>query len=60
MTTPLPGERRSGLETLSTETLLLLYERMLGPLDPAAKRRMLHTARARGWDRTPDVTRLAA
>jgi len=63
--TPLRTNTRSRsqgsvVETLTTLRLLMLHERTFGPLEPAAKRRMIETARAHSWDRSWDVDRLAA
>jgi hypothetical protein len=40
-----------GLDALSTESLLVVYERLFGALEQKARRRIVATARARGWDR---------
>ena len=41
----------SGLEWWSTEHLLIVYERLFGPLEPKGKQRILEAARTRSWDR---------
>ena len=40
-----------GLEDWPTENLLVVYERLFGALEQKARRRIVETARARGWDR---------
>jgi hypothetical protein len=47
------------IETLTTEQLLAVHERLFAPLDPVGRARMLATARVSGWDRDWD-DRLAA
>ena len=54
------GERRVSLETLRMEQVLALHERMFGPLDRRAKRRMQQTAEDLGWEPTGHEIGLAA
>jgi hypothetical protein len=61
------GKRRSGserrrridLDASSTEEVLRIYERVIGPLAPQSKRRMVKEARLRGWDRSWSDVELA-
>ena len=43
-----------GLEHLTTEQILVIYERMFGRLDPIGRGRILATASVHGWDRSWD------
>jgi hypothetical protein len=47
-------------ETLSTEELLELHERLCAPLDPAARCRIVDAASRHGRDRRRELDRLAA
>jgi hypothetical protein len=40
----------TGIERWQTEQLLAAYERVFGALDRKTRRRIVETARARGWD----------
>jgi len=42
----------SGLAWWRTEHLLIVYERLFGPLELKSKQRIIETARTHGWDRT--------
>ena len=54
------GERRVSLEMLPMEQVLALHERVFGPLDRRAKRRMQQTAEDLGWEPTAHEIGLAA
>ena len=40
---------RLELDSLTTEQVVSLHERVFGPLEPKARQRILDTARRRGW-----------
>jgi len=44
--------RPGGLDLLSTEQVLTLYERLFGKLDGVARRRIADTAQRNGWDKS--------
>ncbi len=56
----IPRSRRLGLEALTTEQLLTLYERWFGPLPAKTQQRMLEAARRRGWDDRAERRTVAA
>lgn len=41
-------------EALTTRQVLALHERLFGPLDRLAKRRLTERAQSHGWDRSWD------
>jgi hypothetical protein len=41
-------------ERSTTEEVLRVYERTIGPLAPQSRRRIVREARLRGWDRSWD------
>jgi len=40
------------LDSLTTDEVLRMHERVFGPLDPKAKRRIVSATHMRGWDRS--------
>ena len=44
--------RGPALDLLTTQEVLRMHERVFGRLDPQSKRRIVATARMRGWDRS--------
>ena len=47
------------LEGSTTEEVLRMYERVIGPLAPQSKQRIVKTARLHGWDRSWNDVELA-
>jgi hypothetical protein len=55
------GATTRDLEQLTTEQILVIYERAFGALEPVARGRIIATASANGWDRAwEDAWPLAA
>ncbi len=46
--------RQETLDTLTTDQILKMYERLFQPLDRVARARIVATARMHGWDKTWD------
>lgn len=44
--------RHVDFEASTTEEVIRMYERVIGPLAPQSKRRIVKTARSHGWDRS--------
>ena len=49
-----------GLEQLTTEQILTIYEKAFGRLEPIARRRIVAAAKEGGWDRVWESWTVAA